>query len=73
MSDSYAKLLARSREIALLGSAANLLHWDMETLQPAGGVAFRAEQFAYFGGATHRLFTAPEVGGWISDCEASFE
>ncbi|MBS0657124.1 MAG: carboxypeptidase M32 [Verrucomicrobia bacterium] len=71
MSDSYARLLARSREIALLGSAAHLLHWDAETLQPKAGVAFRAEQFAYFGGATHRLFTAPEVGGWISDCEAA--
>lgn len=70
MLPAYAQLLARSREIALLASAANLLHWDSETLQPAGGVAFRAEQFAYFGGATHRLFTAPEVGGWISDCEA---
>lgn len=68
---SYTQLLARSREIALLGSAAHLLHWDAETLQPKGGVGFRAEQFAYFGGATHRLFTAPEVGGWISDCEAA--
>lgn len=70
MPDAYQSLLDRSREIALLSSAANLLHWDAETGQPPGGVAFRAEQFAYFGGRTHQLFTAPEVGGWISECEA---
>ncbi len=66
---SYQKLLARSREIALLDGAANLLGWDQETYMPPKALAFRAEQLAHLSGLTHRLFTAPEVGGWIADCE----
>src|SRR5512137_579605 len=66
---AYEKLLARSREIALLDGACNLLSWDQETNMPPKALTFRAEQLAHLSGLTHRLFTAPEVGGWIRDCE----
>jgi carboxypeptidase Taq len=65
----YQKLLARSREIALLDGAANLLSWDQETYMPARALEFRADQLAHLSGLTHRLFTAPEVGDWIKACE----
>ena len=65
----YQKLLARCREIALLDGASNLLSWDQETYMPPKALAFRAEQLAHLSGLTHRLLTAPEVGGWIADCE----
>ncbi len=68
---SYEKLVERCREIALYQSTASLLGWDQETCLPKAGQAYRAEQCAFFGGKMHRLFTAPEVGGWIADCEAS--
>ncbi len=36
---------------------------------PPSAIDFRAAQLAYFRGQSHRLFTAPEVGGWIAECE----
>src|SRR5262249_2996867 len=44
--------------------------WDQETGLPKKGVPWRAEELSHLSGMTHRLFTAPEVGGWINDCEA---
>lgn len=70
MNDPYQNLIRRSREIALLESSASLLHWDQETCLPKNGVPWRAEELSHLSGLTHRLFTAPEVGGWISDCES---
>lgn len=70
MNDPYKNLIRRSREIALLESSASLLHWDQETCLPKNGVPWRAEELSHLSGLTHRLFTAPEVGGWISDCES---
>ena len=70
MNDSYQKLIRRSREIALLEGTASLLHWDQETGLPKNGIPWRAEELSHLSGLTHRLFTAAEVGGWISDCEA---
>ena len=65
----YQNLLARTREIALLDSAARLLEWDQETGMPPRAVDWRAEQLAFFGGRTHRLFTSAEVGDWLKACE----
>src|SRR6059036_2622321 len=65
----YQKLIKRSREIALIASASELLSWDLETYLPKKGVDFRAEQLAHLSGQAHRLFIAKKVGDWISACE----
>ena len=65
----YQNLLARAREIALIDGASSLLGWDEETCMPPAALDFRAAQQAHLSGWTHRLFTAPEVGGWIQECE----
>ncbi len=65
----YRELLDRAREITLLQSAAALLHWDQQTHMPPKALDFRAEQLGFLSGRTHSLFTAPEVGRWIGDCE----
>jgi carboxypeptidase Taq len=65
----YRKLLKRSREIASAFYAAETLNWDVETYMPPKGVDFRAEQLAYLGGHTHRLFTGKVVGDWLAACE----
>jgi carboxypeptidase Taq len=65
----YRELVKRAQEIALVSSAASLLSWDQETGMPPKAIEFRAIQMGYFSGWTHRLFTAPEVGDWISACE----
>lgn len=68
---AYDRLRQRFREIALLNSAAGVLHWDQETYLPSQGVPWRAEQLAYLSGQAHRLATAPEVGDWLAEAEAS--
>jgi len=70
MSAAYDSLLQRARELALLGSASSILHWDQETYMPEKANGWRAEQLAHLAGLSHRLWTAPEVGGWIAACEA---
>jgi carboxypeptidase Taq len=67
--DPYQKLCARMREIALVNSSASLLSWDQETYMPPKALPHRAEQMAFLSGWTHRQFTAPEVGDWLSACE----
>lgn len=67
---SYAQLLARARECALLGSANAALQWDQETGMPPAALDWRAEQLGYLSGRAHRLWTAPEVGAWLGECEA---
>lgn len=67
---AYRKLQKRVREIAWLGGAAEALNWDLETYMPSKALGFRAEQLAYLGGRTHRLFTAKQVGAWLAECEA---
>jgi carboxypeptidase Taq len=66
---AYHKLVERCRDIALYNSTSALLGWDQETCLPGKGIAYRAEQCAFMKGRAHHLFCAPEVGGWISECE----
>ena len=65
----YRLLLARAHELSLLHSTAALLSWDQQTFMPPKATEFRAQQLGYFSGRAHRLFTDPEVGGWIAACE----
>lgn len=67
---AYDALLKRARELALLDSSSSILQWDQETGMPEQANAWRAEQLAYLAGLRHRLWTADEVGRWISDAEA---
>lgn len=69
MSAAYDSLIKRTRELALLGSASSLLHWDQETYMPEKANAWRAEQLSHLAGLSHRLWTDPEVGRWIATCE----
>jgi carboxypeptidase Taq len=66
---AYRKLQKRAREIALLSSTAEVLAWDEETYLPSKALPHRAEQMAHLSGRAHRLFTASQVGRWISECE----
>jgi carboxypeptidase Taq len=64
---SLAKLKRRVGELADLGSAIHLLHWDLETYMPSGGVTYRAAQLALLGRIEHELFIADEVGEWLAE------
>jgi carboxypeptidase Taq len=66
---AYEQLSQRNRECVMLGTSNALLEWDMQTYMPPRAARFRADQSAYLAGQSHRLWTAVEVGDWISECE----
>ncbi len=65
----YRQLRERAREITLFQSTAALLSWDQQTHMPAKALDFRGEQLGYCNGRAHALFTDPEVGRWLAQCE----
>ncbi|MEM7699054.1 MAG: carboxypeptidase M32 [Verrucomicrobiota bacterium] len=70
---SYDQLAALSHELQLVADSSALLSWDQEVLLPSGGVAYRAEQMAWFSGYLHERFTTKQVGDWISEAELEVE
>jgi carboxypeptidase Taq len=65
----YPHLIARIQDARLLGATQGLLDWDQQTMLPAGGVAFRAQQLKQLAQLTHQMSTAPEIGGLLGACE----
>ncbi len=68
---AYQELLARARELALIGSVNGVLGWDQEVNMPRKGAAWRAEQSAYLAGLAHRKATTPEINDLLSAIEES--
>lgn len=54
-----------SKELQIIGNTQGLLSWDQEVNLAKKGVAYRAEQLAYFSGEMHKKATSNEVGKWI--------
>ena len=65
--DTFDRLCAHAREVALLESTQALLEWDERTKLPPAGGEYRAEQVSYLAGLIHRRATAPEVGEWLGE------
>ncbi len=67
MSDSaYHRLEQRFRRLGALRDAEAVLHWDLATMMPKGGLTARGDQLATLKALRHSLLTAPEVSDWIS-------
>jgi carboxypeptidase Taq len=62
---TYDRLCAHVREVALLSSTQELLEWDERTQMPPLGGAYRAEQVSYLAGLVHKRQTEPQVGDWL--------
>ena len=58
-------------EVGLIRSTAALLSYDEQTALPRAGIAYRADQLAYFGKLAHERFTSPQIGEWLGTIEAS--
>jgi carboxypeptidase Taq len=58
----YKKLLEKTKNMATLGSAAAILHWDMETKMPPRGIKLRSLQLAMLSRIGHKMSTDPEIG-----------
>ena len=66
---AYQELIRRSRELALIGSCAELLSWDEDTYMPPGGVENRARQLAYLAGLQHERSIDPFLGDILDGLE----
>jgi len=69
--ETYDELIARVRNISLLGSCASVLYWDQHTYMPPAATGFRSEQVSLIAGMTHEQFTDPKVGELLSELEQS--
>lgn len=69
----YDQLCSLDRQTAPLGEAMALLGWDQEVNMPPSGVNARAETLASLAGEMHRRMSAPEIDGWIGECETNGE
>ncbi len=64
------RLQARLGEISDLEQVLSLLHWDQNTMMPAGGGRARAAQLATLARVRHERLTAAETGELIAAAEA---
>ncbi|OGD52735.1 hypothetical protein A3K81_05355 [Candidatus Bathyarchaeota archaeon RBG_13_60_20] len=67
--DLYSRLLERSKELAVIGSAGAILSWDMETKMPPGAVELKSLQLAFIQKVGHQRLTDPENGRTLDAIE----
>ena len=67
MSDAYATLLERIKDIGKLEAIDALLEWDQDTYMPAKGVAVRAEMAALVAALKHERRTSREMGDLLGE------
>ena len=66
----YQELEDRFARINALGGAASMLHWDMSTMMPSGGVKSRSEQLAVLKSVHHSMITDPAISDLLDGAEA---
>ena len=66
MSDAYATLIERVKEIGRLEAVEQLLDWDQETYMPPKGVTGRAETIAMVAALKHEQRTCAEMGDLLN-------
>lgn len=66
---AYDDLLKRTKELTLLGSAAGVVHWDLETYMPPGAIMLRSEQLATLSTVIHRMTVDPEIRRLLESVE----
>jgi len=60
--NAYDELLARLKDIDLVGQIGGLLGWDQEVLMPPKAAALRAEQLSWISKTGHEKLTDPRIG-----------
>jgi Zn-dependent M32 family carboxypeptidase len=64
---AYQSLEARFKRIAAINNAEGILHWDSETMMPAGAATPRAEVLAELSVMTHELITDAALPDLIAE------
>ena len=72
-SKSYDTLIKASREAGVLGSVAELISWDQETMMPTGGAEYRSQQLALLATLHHERITDPSVNDMLGECETTMD
>ncbi|MCH7944197.1 MAG: carboxypeptidase M32 [Proteobacteria bacterium] len=67
---AYQTLEHRYKKLAVLGGVHRMLHWDSQTMMPAGGAGDRAEQTAAIALVRHELLTDPSLDELLCRAEA---
>ncbi|MFX0108866.1 MAG: carboxypeptidase M32 [Candidatus Hodarchaeota archaeon] len=67
--DAYEQLMVKNRELEAMYSAIGLIHWDLETYMPPGGIQLRGEQLSVLSRIHHERATTPELGKLIVAAE----
>jgi carboxypeptidase Taq len=62
LSPTYKKLMERTRDMIIFGSAESVIHWDMETMMPPKGIGLRSQQLTLLTHVERRISTNPEIG-----------
>ena len=65
--------MSKIREIATLGSALSIVHWDLETYMPPGAIQLRSEQLGLIQQLLHRMGTSKEMGNLIGKAEKDID
>jgi carboxypeptidase Taq len=68
---SYNKLLSKTKDSIVLGTAVGIINWDMETMMPPGAIEQRSEQLALLSRVNHQLATDPEIGKLLKTIQIS--
>jgi carboxypeptidase Taq len=68
---AYEQLLKTLKEVAVVGSTAELLGWDERVNLAPKGREGRAEQLSTMARMTHEMFTSPRVGELLGTLESS--
>ena len=68
---AYEELLARLKDIDLIGQIGSLLSWDQEVLMPPKAAPLRAEQLAWISKTSHERLTDSKIGSLLEQLELS--
>ncbi|MFQ6068453.1 MAG: carboxypeptidase M32 [Candidatus Bathyarchaeia archaeon] len=69
LKSNYDRLMAKARDVIILGSIESIIHWDMETKMPPKAINLRSQQLAMLSRIRHRMSTSPEIGALLSKIE----
>lgn len=66
----YQELEIRFARINALGGATSILHWDMSTMMPSGGINARTEQLAALRSVSHSMITDPAISDLLDGAKS---
>ena len=73
MKEKYNLLLAKVKEIQVIGQIQGIIGWDTEVMMPKKGVIQRSDQQAYLAGLAHSKITNPEIGKLLEEIKAHLD